>query len=251
MTRALLFTASMAVGMAGFSQCIPNPLYADSVYGVWPDTTENFISGTVAVFYSDTLQVLVPEDAGLVDPAFSGFAIDSIALTQITGLPPGVANICNSQTSAPCTYLTGQVGCGLLEGTPTQTGTFNLAIQVVGYVQIFGMTQAIPMEFAGYSITIADAAGVAEAAQAPLGKVQNVPNPFAERTTIEFSLSKAVPVKVKVFNLVGEELWARSIQGKAGVNRLPFGKEGLESGIYLYRVEAAGTTWTGRMMVNR
>ncbi|MBP8823173.1 MAG: T9SS type A sorting domain-containing protein [Flavobacteriales bacterium] len=251
MIRTLLFAASVAVGISGFSQCVPNPLYADSVYGVWPDTTENFIDGNLGVFYSDTLQLLIPSDAGLIDPLYNGFAIDSVALTQITGLPPGIDILCNSQTSAACTYLTGVVGCGLLEGTPTQTGTYTMSIEVVGYVQIFGITQAIPLAYTGYSITIGNLAGVDDLAIVRLGKVLNVPNPFADRTTIEFNLSKAAPVKVKVFNLVGEELWNKSLQGKAGLNRLPFGREGLESGIYIYRLEAAGTTWTGRMMVNR
>lgn len=251
MIRPLLASAFLAMGLSGFSQCIPNQQYVDSVYGVWPDTTTNFIDGNVGVFYSDTLQVLVPSDAGLIDPAYVGFDIDSVALTGITGLPPGISINCNSQTNAACTYISGQVGCGLLEGTPAQGGTFVLNIEVTAYIQFFGFTQAIPMVYTGYSITIDGQAGVEDVAGVHFGKVQNVPNPFADRTVIEFNLSKAAPVKVKVFNLVGEELWNKTVQAKSGLNRLPFAVDGLESGIYIYRVEAAGNTYTGRMMVNR
>ncbi len=251
MTRTLLATAFLAMGLGGYSQCIPNQQYVDSVYGVWPDTTTNFIDGNVGVFYSDTLQVLVPGDAGLIDPLYTGFNIDSVALTQITGLPPGIVIQCNSQTGAACTYLASQVGCGLLEGTPTSAGTYELNIEVTGYLQFFGVTQAVELVYTGYSITIGDMIGVEDLAGVRIGKVQNVPNPFAERTMIEFNLTKAAPVKLKVFNLVGEELWNKTMQAKSGLNRLPFAVEGLESGIYIYRVEAAGNTYTGRMMVNR
>ena len=99
MRKTLLLAACASIAFNAFSQCIPNQLYADSVYGVWPDTVTNFRSGTVGVFYSDTLQVLVPTNAGLINPAFNGFNIDSVALVGITGLPPGIEVICHSQTA--------------------------------------------------------------------------------------------------------------------------------------------------------
>jgi hypothetical protein len=59
--------------------CSPstNPNYADSVYGVWPDTTTNFPPATQNVFYSTNLNFKVPstvtaEVAGS-DPAAQGF----------------------------------------------------------------------------------------------------------------------------------------------------------------------------------
>lgn len=251
MLRTLLLAGCAAIGSLGFAQCVPNSMYADSVYGVWPDTITNFSSGMQGVFYSDTLQILVPSDAGLIVPGLSGITVDSVALAQVNGLPPGITAVCNSQTNGPCTYITGQVGCALLEGTPTQTGTFNITIQVVGYFQLGG-TQQYPASFTGYRIVVGDnTTGMGDVTPAKLGRVQNVPNPFVERTNIEFSLSKSAPVKVKVYNLVGEKMWSRTVQGKAGVNRVPFEPAGLENGIYIYRVEAPESNYTGRMMVNR
>lgn len=252
MIRNLLLAAVAAFSLNAFSQCIPAPLYADSVYGVWPDTTENFAPGMVNVFYSDTLNLMVPSDAGLIDPLFAGVVVDSVRLDQLAGLPPGITVVCNSQTSAACTYLAGQLGCGLLEGTPTVTGNFPITIEVTAFVVLFGSTQGVAQTFGGYSIIIGEnTSGVNDATVAKLGKVQNVPNPFADRTYIEFALNKATTAKVKVFNLVGGELWSKAIQAKAGINRVPFEMSDLESGIYIYRVEAVGTTYTGRMMVNR
>lgn len=251
MIRTLLLAALAATGLSASAQCLPNQLYADSVFGVWPDTTTNFADGMVGVFYSDTLQILVPADASLIIPGMP-FTIDSVAMAQVSGLPPGITVGCNSQTGAPCTYLTAQVGCGLLEGMPTQAGTFDMEIDVIAYVQIFGNTQEMPYSFPGYSITIADNTTAIEAiGPARLGRVQTVPNPFADRTMIEFDLSSASVTKINVFNLVGEKLWSRSVQGKAGINRVPFVMHELEDGIYIYHVEASGSTFTGRMMVNR
>lgn len=252
MKRTLLIAGLVAFGLNASAQCSPNQAYADSLFGAWPDTITNFSSGMVDVLYSDTLNLLVPTDAGAIDPMFTGFTIDSVALVQVSGLPPGISVMCTSQTNAPCTFMTGQVGCGLIEGTPTQTGTFPLVIEVNAYASLFGSAQAVPYSFPGYSITITEnTSGVAELQPVKLTGVKNVPNPFAERTVIEFGLSKAAPVKVTVFNLVGAELWSRTLQGKNGPNKVSFDAVSFESGIYIYHVESADSKFTGRMMVNR
>lgn len=68
---------------------------------------------------------------------------------------------------------------------------------------------------------------------------------------IQFELAGATTAKINVFNLVGEKLWSRTVLGKSGMNRVPFEVNELENGIYIYHVEANGSTFTGRMMVNR
>lgn len=251
MARTLTLSLALAAALHAGAQCVPNALYADSVYGVWPDTTENFAPGMVGVFYSDTLNILVPSNASLIDPDYPSFvSIDSISLNQVTGLPPGIQVSCNSQTAAPCTYLANQLGCGLLEGTPTQVGTFNIVLEVTAYANFLG-PQAIPQSFSGYSITILPSTvGIGEIKLEGPGTVRNVPNPFAARTDIEFDLGKAAPVNIQVFSLVGELVWQQTVQGKAGNNHVPFRANELENGVYLYHIEAAGLTRTGRMMVN-
>jgi hypothetical protein len=252
MVRTLILTAFAAATLGASAQCVPNQLYADSVYGVWPDTLENFANGMVGVFYSDTLNILVPSSASAIDPSYPSFVtIDSVAMNQLTGLPPGIAVNCNSQTGAPCTYLANQVGCGLLEGTPTQAGTFDITIEVTVYVNFLG-TQAIPRTFTGYSITVLpNTVGIGDIQAVGVDKARNVPNPFVGRTNIEFSLQHATAATITVFNLVGKQIWKETVQGKAGNNRVPFAASNLENGIYLFHVEAGGSNSTGRMVVNR
>lgn len=252
MIKALPSFAAFLFCTAVSAQCTPNQLYADSVFGVWPDTIQDFDPGFVGSFYSDTLNILTPHNAGDIDPLFSIFTIDSIALNSVTGLPPGLSIVCNSQTGAACTYLPQQVGCGLIQGTPTLAGNYPISLDVIAYAHapLFG-AQELPQVFTGYSINISMGAGVDEMPIATLSHVRNVPNPVTDRTNIEFNLAKAGEVKVKVYDLVGAELWTGQLLGKPGLNRMPFEATKLESGIYLYTVSSAGTSFTGRMVVGR
>lgn len=252
LASVLVIAAASAAGQA----CVPNLLYADSVFGVWPDTTTNFANGVVGVPYSQSLDLIVPQNAGDVDPQFNGVMLDSVAfstVTGLTGLPPGLSVACATQTPAPCTYLTGQLGCGIIIGTPTTAGFYPLTLSVTAYAALFGSVLPIDQSFGGYSITITEQGGVgiAEFSGTGLGGVRNVPNPFSTRTAIEFQLGTASQVEVRVYNLLGEELFAQSVQGKLGANRVPFEAGILPGGVYLYKVQTSKNTFTGRMVLNR
>lgn len=254
MKNPLLVLATALFAGSVSAQCTPDPLYADSVYGVWPDTTTNFMPGVMGQFYSDTLNIIVPSSAALIDPTYPEVVVvDSIQLVSVTGLPPGIGIYCNSQTSASCTYLSNTLGCGLLEGTPTQQGTFPLTLDVLAWTTVpFLGTQSVPVSFGGYEIVIADVGtGLVAHTASGISGVRNVPNPFASRTIIEFSSSKAGSARIRVFNLVGEEMWDEVVQTKAGVNRVPFEGAQLPAGVYLYKIESGVSTYTGRMALQR
>jgi hypothetical protein len=72
--------------------------------------------------------------------------------------------------------------------------------------------------------------------------LQNYPNPFNALTRIEFELSRANAVSLKVFNLHGEEV-AVFFSGKnlsAGRHKINWNGEDLPSGIYIYRLQTGG-----------
>lgn len=248
----LLFIGVLGLGSAR-AQCTPDPLYADSVFGVWPDTTENFNAGYLSQFYSDTLNLIVPGNASEIpsDPPFPPIDIDSIQLVSVDGLPPGLAISCNSQTSASCTYLPTQLGCGLIEGIPTVVGTYPLSLSVLAWFTfIIPTSQAI--SFSGYEIVVSELnTGIATNAQLGLANVRNMPNPFSSRTTIEWQVGRAGEARVRVFNMVGEELWMQRVQAKAGANKVTFDGGDLPAGVYLYKVESGSDTFTGRMALQR
>jgi hypothetical protein len=253
MKQTLLAVLFLAISGSAWAQpCTPDPLYADSVFGVWPDTTENFAAATIGLPYAQTLNLIVPAEAGLVDPQFAGLVIDSVGFIGITGLPNGLAVACNSQTPAVCTYITGQLGCGVITGTPTQIGTFPLSVNVLAHASIFGNVLSVPYSFTGYRIVVNDNSTAIEGPHsANQGQVRNVPNPFSYRTSFEFELGRSATVELFVFNLLGEELWSRSVAGRVGANRVQFDGQELPEGVYLYKMVTGGTTQTGRMIVNR
>ncbi len=82
---------------------------------------------------------------------------------------------------------------------------------------------------------------------------QNYPNPFNPTTTIRFDLPKTSEVKLKIFNILGEEVETLVSE------KLPAGKysydwsrpAGIASGLYLYRLSAkeALTTKSGHFVL--
>jgi hypothetical protein len=71
---------------------------------------------------------------------------------------------------------------------------------------------------------------------------QNYPNPFNPITTIKFTIPETNHVKIKVFNLLGEEIVTLINEVKeAGSHTVQFDASSFNSGIYLYKIEATST----------
>lgn len=84
----------------------------------------------------------------------------------------------------------------------------------------------------------------------PVSKLQNYPNPFIDRTTIRYSLSEKSFISLKVYTVTGREIATLVNETQAeGMHRAEFNANGLESGVYYYRLEAEGFTIAKRMIV--
>jgi hypothetical protein len=70
---------------------------------------------------------------------------------------------------------------------------------------------------------------------------QNYPNPFNPSTKIRFNLAVNSKVSLKIFNLIGEEI-AEILKGdlNSGRQEVEFNADNLNSGIYIYKIEAIG-----------
>lgn len=70
---------------------------------------------------------------------------------------------------------------------------------------------------------------------------QNYPNPFNPSTMINFNLRVDSKVSLKVFNILGQEV-TQLLKGSmtAGTHQVNFDASKLNSGVYLYRLEATG-----------
>ncbi|NOZ55286.1 MAG: T9SS type A sorting domain-containing protein, partial [Calditrichaeota bacterium] len=81
--------------------------------------------------------------------------------------------------------------------------------------------------------------------------LRNYPNPFNASTQIEFTLPRAAPVSVRVFNLAGQKV-AELVRGRrysAGKHRLTFSAEALTSGVYVCVLEAGPWRKTSKMIL--
>jgi hypothetical protein len=81
---------------------------------------------------------------------------------------------------------------------------------------------------------------------------QNYPNPFNPTTTIEFSLSDASHVTLKVFDILGEEIATLvNKEQDSGSYQVQFDGTSLASGVYLYRLQAADFVDTKKLLLLR
>lgn len=68
---------------------------------------------------------------------------------------------------------------------------------------------------------------------------QNYPNPFNNTTTLRFRLPRRTTVKLRVFDIIGNEIdMLVNKEMDAGIYSIPYSPSFLSSGVYFYRLEA-------------
>ncbi|MBN8584231.1 MAG: T9SS type A sorting domain-containing protein [Ignavibacteria bacterium] len=79
---------------------------------------------------------------------------------------------------------------------------------------------------------------------------QNYPNPFNPATNIKMQIPKEGFVKLRVFDVTGKEVALLVNENlNAGEYKVDFNASGLTSGVYFYRIEAAGFTDVKKMIL--
>lgn len=95
---------------------------------------------------------------------------------------------------------------------------------------------------------------VLASASAPAGVrlEQNRPNPFNPTTQIRYELPESGRIVLTVFDVLGREV-ARLVDGEmpAGSHSVDFDASGLSSGVYFYTMQAAGTSHTEMMILQK
>ena len=231
MKKLLLSIAVLTFGAsAAMAQCTPDvtapaPNYADSTFGAWPDTTTNFVNGTVGVPYVQELQFKVPLDATDVNPLLVGATIQSFTVTAVNGLPPGLSYACNTSN---CTFNGGSVGCALLSGTPTTADSYEVSIEVNGVVMFGPITANAPYTFVGYEIVI----GTLGEIELVYNPFKVVPNPANDKINIQ-GLSKFNVTGIEITNMDGKVM--RTMDA-TGVASMEVSLDGFANGIYFVNV---------------
>jgi hypothetical protein len=97
-----------------------------------------------------------------------------------------------------------------------------------------------------------DALWVATSAEKPVDFQLrgNYPNPVQTRTKIEFSVPESVPVRIEVFNVLGQRVATLTDETyDRGWHSVDVNASRYASGVYFYRIEAGGFRETGKMTV--
>lgn len=81
--------------------------------------------------------------------------------------------------------------------------------------------------------------------------VANIPNPFSKNTEILFTVPNDGYVNLKVYNMLGKEVYNITVAANQGDNRIPLSAEKLTSGIYLYTLSYNNTAITKKMIVEK
>ncbi len=81
---------------------------------------------------------------------------------------------------------------------------------------------------------------------------QNYPNPFNPSTKINFNIAVDSKVSLKVFDVLGQEVATLLNENiVAGSHQVDFNASALNSGVYLYRIEATGIDGTNFVDVKK
>ena len=130
-----------------YSQCVPNSLYQDSTFGLWPDTVQNLPFAYDGVYYNAVLDIKTPSIVSdVVDPSqayvlgmyIGNNTVDSITLVNVNGLPPGINVSCSSPG---CSFGADTVGCTDLFGITNSIGQHPISFDINGWIHlnIFGI----------------------------------------------------------------------------------------------------------------
>lgn len=232
MKKLLLSFAVAALAVAGVKAqtCTPGAAYpsatwADSTFGVWPDTIQNLPGGTVGVAYNTDLNFKAPQNASDVDPSVSG-TINDFTVDNVAGLPPGINYACNN---ASCFYAGGELGCASIYGTPTTAGTYEITITITANVDIgFGIVIPFTQDFTGYRIEV----GTAGTMTLSKDKFEVFPNPANNEVTIN-GLEDLNVSSLEIVNMAGA-----TVKAYDNVNTPSFNMNiaDLENGMYFIKI---------------
>lgn len=267
LTLSILLTFSFI----GNTQCTPDPIFTMSpIPGVYPPNIPlvGISDGQINVPYSQTLTLVVLEDTtmdigfllDMIDPTITSLmnsAGISTTMTvdvnhviyDISGLPNNLTYTCDINS---CQYPSGVNGCIAISGTPIQSGTFPIDVNMTINVQIpaitdpiFGTTifvgsgQDIP-SFAAveYDLLVTGATAINE-----VGNYRSkvFPNP----TSNQAILSLITFSDVVVYNILGEKvLIANNVKGDLLLSKNDIGK-----GVFYILVQSKSKAQTIKLII--
>lgn len=85
--------------------------------------------------------------------------------------------------------------------------------------------------------------------QKSLTKLSTAPNPFVTQTKITFNSDKKQTIILSVKNVLGKTVYKKNHKIKKGKNSIPFSKNDLKSGMYIYAIQNTKEIITKRFVI--
>ncbi|MFA7332182.1 MAG: T9SS type A sorting domain-containing protein [Candidatus Delongbacteria bacterium] len=210
---------------------------------------------------SPLLQIRRGEEAGRLADAAGLRLAGTGALRQL--LPDGSLLGLSAQLQTEAELLSATSTQGTVLFYRTATGW---TVDVVGLNELLGSDSVIQLVFdrdAAVSLVSAEGRNESNGVLALTGSTDeapaqpavfalspNHPNPFNPVTTIRYSLATDGPVRIRVFNGLGQQVaLLQDGPQSAGAHELSFDGSALASGLYICRLEAQGFTAQQKMML--
>ncbi|MEO6902902.1 MAG: T9SS type A sorting domain-containing protein [Bacteroidia bacterium] len=245
---SILLIASGSIATQAVAQCIPDVscVPANKTFGICPDSTVGLPIGKVGEIYSATLSIKIPTTSD--EFGLPGGIIDTVKVVGIENLAPGLTYKC---VPANCKFLGGTTACLLISGIPTKAWNTRILIKL----SLSGKVGSIPVNNYSYpnnnyKSIVADPNGIKDLDLAKFDVDQNSPNPFNEKSIINFSSINNSTVEFKVFNMLGKVEYSNVIKSTTGINTITLEANTFAPGIYVYSLKNNDRTITKRMIVS-
>lgn len=85
--------------------------------------------------------------------------------------------------------------------------------------------------------------------QKSLSKVTAAPNPFVNNTTISIESTIDQTVLFSVRNVIGKTVYRKEVVLKKGKNNVPFSKNDLQNGMYIYAIQNSTELISKRLVI--
>jgi len=246
--------ALVGLTSSAYGQCTPDPQYTDP--GVYPDSATNFMNACANSSYQQVVTIIVPADTTVeVVPGFPvTLSMDSIRITNVSGLPAGFTYDC---LAAGCAFLGNTTSCLAINGNPTSGDVGNYALVIDLDIFVGGSTTPAQETVDYYVIDVladtdpACAVGIESLDANEFSVGQNVPNPFSDYSTINFASGSNQNINFTVVDMLGKVVLNRNVSAIQGDNRIRLSANELENGVYLYSITNGANTVTRRMVVSK
>jgi|TARA_Y100000031_G_scaffold156144_1_gene209466 hypothetical protein len=198
------------------------------------NTNSNFLMGRTTTSNSNNSFTGNLDEVRIWNTALDTATIFTWQDQELTSLHPNISNL--------------QVYYKFNEGSGTTTNDLTADYTTDGYASNGTITGAqwVDSDIPGFTLGVGDEVSMPEVCALH----QNYPNPFNPVTEITFALPTAVDIRLRVFNMVGQEVaLIASGNYSAGLHTISFDGVDLPSGTYFYTLNDGSVTVTRQMIL--